>query len=243
MKVKLLFLLLILGCLSFSMNPVTTKYESVKEEKSEKNLDKKDIQVLRSESIEDDYKSFFAEGYEVLGYSNFESFDITESTIKSHAKKIGATLVLYSEMFKSKKESMEWDPFARISHCYEYNVSIFDNCSRGEWIYVYKDNYLYNIAFLNKVELSGMGILVKELSIEKRKELETNYGLEVLSIRKDSNAYEKDVLPDDIIIKIGDIKTLTKEEYEKIILENKGKTLKIEIMRKGKILNKELYIY
>ena len=41
MKVKLLFLLLILGCLSFSMNPVTTKYESVKEEKSEKNLDKK----------------------------------------------------------------------------------------------------------------------------------------------------------------------------------------------------------
>ena len=51
MKVKLLFLLLILGCFSFSMNPVTTKYESVKNEKVEKNSDKKDIKILKSGNI------------------------------------------------------------------------------------------------------------------------------------------------------------------------------------------------
>ena len=50
MKVKLLFLLLIIGCCSFSMNPVTTKYESVKNEKIEKDLDKKDIKILKSEN-------------------------------------------------------------------------------------------------------------------------------------------------------------------------------------------------
>ena len=96
MKIKLLFSLLIIGCLSFSMNPVTAKYESVKNEKVEKNSDKKDIKILKSGNLENDYRTLFEEGYEVLGSSNFESFKITESTMKSHAKKIGAELVLYS---------------------------------------------------------------------------------------------------------------------------------------------------
>ena len=82
MKIKLLFSLLIIGCLSFSMNPVTAKYESVKNEKIEKDLDKKDIKILKSENLENDYRTLFEEGYEVLGSSNFESFKITESTMK-----------------------------------------------------------------------------------------------------------------------------------------------------------------
>ena len=243
MKVKLLFLLLILGCFSFSMNPVTTKYESVKNEKIEKDLDKKDIQVLRSENLENDYRMLFEEGYEVLGSSNFESFKITESTMKSHAKKIGAGLVLYSETFKNKKEFIEWDPFVRKTHCYEHDRDIFDDCSTGDWVYVYRDDYLYNIVFLNKVELTGIGISVKELSVEKRKEIESNYGLEIESIRKDSEAYRKNVLPDDVITEVNGNKILTEEEYEKILLENKGKTINIEILRKGKLLNKELLVY
>ena len=102
---------------------------------------------------------------------------------------------------------------------------------------------MYNIVFLNKVELTGIGISVKELSVEKRKEIESNYGLEIESIRKDSEAYKKDVLPDDMITKVNDNKILTKEEYEKILLENKGKSINIEILRKGKLLNKELLVY
>ena len=86
MKIKLLFSLLIIGCLSFSMNPVTAKYESVKNEKIEKDLDKKDIKILKSENLENDYRTLFEEGYEVLGYSNFESFKITESTM-SHTQR------------------------------------------------------------------------------------------------------------------------------------------------------------
>ena len=243
MKIKLLFSLLIIGCLSFSMNPVTAKYESVKNEKVEKNSDKKDIKILKSGNLENDYRTLFEEGYEVLCSSNFESFKITESTMKSHARKIGAELVLYSETFKNKKEFIEWDPFVRKTHCYEHDRDIFDDCSTGEWVYVYRDDYLYNIVFLNKVELTGIGISVKGLSVEKRKEIESNYGLEIESIRKDSEAYKKDVLPDDMITKVNDNKILTKEEYEKILLENKGKSINIEILRKGKLLNKELLVY
>ena len=55
MKIKLLFSLLIIGCLSFSMNPVTAKYESVKNEKVEKKSDKKDVKLLISGNLEDDY--------------------------------------------------------------------------------------------------------------------------------------------------------------------------------------------
>ena len=67
--------------------------------------------------------------------------------------------------------------------------------------------------------------------------------MEIESIRKDSEAYKKDVLPDDMITKVNDNKILTKEEYEKILLENKGKSINIEILRKGKLLNKELLVY
>ena len=65
MKIKLLFSLLIIGCLSFSMNPVTAKYESVKNEKIEKDLDKKDIKILKSENLENDYRTLFFFFYKV----------------------------------------------------------------------------------------------------------------------------------------------------------------------------------
>ena len=162
--------------------------------------------------------------------------------MKSQAKKIGSELVIYSEQFKNQKASMEWDPFAKRNRCYS-SRSIFEDCDRGEWVYIYKDYYSYNILFLNKVKLNGLGLLVEELSVEKRKEIESNYGLEILSIRKDSDAYKENVLPNDIITKINDNKILTKQEYEKILLDSKGEKIDLEILRKGKIINKQLIVY
>ena len=46
-----------------------------------------------------------------------------------------------------------------------------------------------------------------------------------------------------MITEVNGNKILTEEEYEKILLENKGKSINIEILRKGKLLNKELLVY
>ena len=241
MKIRLL-LLVFIGVLNFGMNPVAEKYKTSKQNLINKNLEKKDIQILKSDNIDNDYRDLFSEGYEILGYSDFESFEISTSSMKSQAKKTGSELVIYSEQFKNQKASMEWDPFAKRNRCYS-SRSIFEDCDRGEWVYIYKDYYSYNILFLNKVKLNGLGLLVEELSVEKRKEIESNYGLEILSIRKDSDAYKENVLPNDIITKINDNKILTKQEYEKILLDSKGEKIDLEIFRKGKIINKQIIVY
>ena len=86
-----------------------------------------------------------------------------------------------------------------------------------------------------------MGILVRDISQEKRKELGINYGVEIQAIRKDSEARDELALGD-VIIKIEENDIKNKEEYKKITDENKGKKIKIEILRKNKTISKEISV-
>ena len=76
---------------------------------------------------------------------------------------------------------------------------------------------------------------------EKRKELETNYGAEVKAVRKDSEAY-KEIALGDVITKINGSDIKDKDDYAKEVEKNKGKKVKLELLRKGKVIIKELVV-
>ncbi len=238
MKKIVLLTVIIMSFANFSMNPVTESYKNVKDKSSVKEIDKKDIQMLRSDDVKRDYRLLFEEGYDIKGYSTFESDYISESSIKAHAKKIGSELVIYSKNFEGQNIDLEWDPFIGRRYCRDLFY-----CDRGDWQYVYKNNYSYMVVFMTKTSLSGTGLLVEELSINKRKEIESNIGLEITAIRKDSDAYLKNIVPGDILTKIDGNIIKDKKTYDDIINASKGKIIKLSIIRKDKTIEKEIQLY
>ena len=197
-----------------------------------------DIKLINSKDVKDDLIKAYEDGYEMIGYSSFNTTDVSEKYVKSQALNVQATMVIYSKQFTSQDSELEpvfFDDFC--SRRYYYSM----DCGGSSWQYVQRSKYDYLATFWVKANLTGLGILVQDISIEKRKELETNYGAEVKAIRKDSEAYDEIALGD-IITKInGDI-IKDKNDYAKIIEANKGKKVKLEILRKNKIIIKELVI-
>lgn len=194
-----------------------------------------DIKLINSKNVKDDLIKAYEDGYEMIGYSSFNTTDVSEKYIKSQALNVQATMVIYSKQFISQDSELE--PVFFDDFCSRRYYSM--DCGGSSWQYVQKSKYDYLATFWVKASLNGLGILVQDISIEKRKELETNYGAEIRAIRKDSEAYNEIALGD-IITKINNEIIKDKNDYAKIIDANKGEKVKLEILRKNKIITKEL---
>ena len=235
----ILFTLLILGC--SSTNPYADMYVKTSEPDMVSNdklpLADSDITVINSKDTKEDMVDVYENGYEMIGYSSFNTGDLSEKYVRTQALDVGATLVIYSKKFVSQDSELE--PVFLNGFCYGGYYSV--NCTGADWQYVLKSRYDYLATFWIKTKLSGLGILVRDISQEKRKELGINYGVEIQAIRKDSEARDELALGD-VIIKIGENDIKNKEDYKKITDENKGKKIKIEILRKNKTISKEISV-
>ena len=235
----ILFTMLILGCSStnpykdtFVGTPVTGTRSSDKVPLSDS-----DITIINSKDTKEDMVDVYENGYEMIGYSSFNTVDLSERYVRTQAVNVGATLVIYSKKFVSQDSELE--PVFYDGFCYGGYYSV--NCTGADWQYVLKSRYDYLATFWIKTELSGLGILIRDISQEKRKELGINYGAEIQAIRKDSEARNELALGD-VIIKIGENDIKNKEDYKKATDENKGKKVKIEILRKNKTISKEIIV-
>ena len=203
-----------------------------------KPLTENDIKLINSKNVKDDLINAFENGYEMIGYSSFNTTDVSEKYIKSQALNVNATMVIYSKQFTSQDSELE--PVFFDDFCSRRYYNSMD-CGGPDWQYVQKSKYDYLATFWIKANLTGLGILVQDISIEKRKELETNYGAEVKAVRKDSEAY-KEIALGDVITKINGSDIKDKDEYTKEVEKNKGKKVKLELLRKGKVIIKELVV-
>lgn len=235
----ILFTLLIIGC--SSTNPYADTYIRTSEPniKSDSTppLSNSDITVINSKDTREDMVDVYENGYEMIGYSSFNTVDLSERYVREQALNVGATLVIYSKKFVSQDSELE--PVFFNGFCYGGYYSV--NCTGADWQYVLKSRYDYLATFWIKTKLSGLGILIQDISQDKRKELGINYGVEIQAIRKDSEA-RNDLALGDVIIKIGENDIKNKEDYKKVTDENKGKKIKIEILRKNKTISKEIIV-
>ena len=235
----ILFTLLIIGC--SSTNPyadtfIRTSGPDIKSDGTPP-LSNSDITVINSKDTREDMVDVYENGYEMIGYSSFNTVDLSERYVREQALNVGATLVIYSKKFVSQDSELE--PVFFNGFCYGGYYSV--NCTGADWQYVLKSRYDYLATFWIKTKLSGLGILIQDISQDKRKELGINYGVEIQAIRKDSEA-RNDLALGDVIIKIGENDIKNKEDYKKVTDENKGKKIKIEILRKNKTISKEIIV-
>ena len=241
---KKLFLILLMSTLigCTSVNPYTETYIStpnvnisINDTKPETNSN---IKIINSTNIKDDLINIYEDGYEMVGYSSFNTTDLSEKYVKDQALNVGATLVIYSKTFASQDSELE--PMFLNGFCYGgYYSSV--NCTGFDWQYVVRSKYDYLATFWVKTNLTELGILVQDISVENRKELGINNGVEVNAIRKDSVA-RNEIALSDVIIKINGNDIKNKIDYRKIMTENKGKKINLEILRKNKIITKDLMV-
>ena len=235
----ILFTLLILSC--SSTNPYEDTYirtsDSGMVSTDKVPLSDSDITIINSKDVKDDMVDVYENGYEMIGYSSFNTVDLSERYVRTQALNVGATLVIYSKNFASQDSELE--PVFFNGFCYRGYYSV--DCTGADWQYVLKSRYDYLATFWIKTKLNGLGILIRDISQEKRKELGINYGVEIQAIRKDSEARNELALGD-VIVKIGENDIKNKEDYKKVTDENKGKKVKIEILRKNKTISKEIIV-
>ncbi len=85
-----------------------------------------------------------------------------------------------------------------------------------------------------------MGIHFDNLTDELRRKVESNKGVYIVVVVKDSPAFNADLLKGDIIRKFNNIEVASGSHFTNLIAENRDKQIELEIFRNGKAIVKQI---
>ncbi|HPP86808.1 MAG TPA: PDZ domain-containing protein [bacterium] len=251
----LIFCAIIIGC----SNPYITNFISVNEEMLNGSYKFPIEQISKNEipkiySTDDIYaaeEALLENGYILIGSAKFKSTYIDkEKAIKAAQKKGAAIVVVKNRHIATITETIPFSvrqPDQRTvireakyhsdgkSSLKEQTITI-----EGEYQTQYfqstKDYYDYQATFWAKLKTPKLGIYLTDLDDEIKKKYETNRGVIVKIVIKDTPAYYSDILKGDIFFYFNDERINNRKHFFKMLAENKGK----EITLKGYRNNKEI---
>jgi membrane-associated protease RseP (regulator of RpoE activity) len=100
-------------------------------------------------------------------------------------------------------------------------------------------NYTVYASFWNKyAKTPVLGIYFRNLTDEEKFRVESNKGVFITNIVKQSPAYNANLLVGDIIFKINNKEIFDDYYLKNLIMQNTKKTIDLEIIRKDKHINK-----
>lgn len=99
----------------------------------------------------------------------------------------------------------------------------------------------FGAIFLIKIQ-QRVGIDPAELDDATRKRLQTNSGIRVRLVVEGTSAFEKDVLPDDVVLAIAGESVQSPQQYGALLNKYEGQTVTFRIDRAGTSIEKEILI-
>jgi membrane-associated protease RseP (regulator of RpoE activity) len=102
--------------------------------------------------------------------------------------------------------------------------------------------YDYYASFWVKAKPPILGVYYENLTDELRRKIESNKGVYITVVIKDSPAFNADLLNGDVIRKLNDTEVIDRTHFGKLIAENKGQEIKVEIFRNGKTITKQIQL-
>lgn len=192
-------------------------FEYLKPNENVKIIDHKDTNV--------DLDDLEESGYVLLGSSRFMDRKLLKNDVIEQAKKIGATLVIWSKATD-----------VTIPYSKEDDPNNFD--------IIYNYIVLFYVKDLFYKQPDMLGIRMANIPINERPLYQRNTGVYVDQLTHDSKAYNANILVGDVIISINNRTTLSPEELNKVKQEElkKTKTLNLKILRIVKGDRKEIEI-
>lgn len=212
------------------------------------------IQGSNIENREKDDKQMMEDGYCLLGASCFNARDIDQKAALEQAKKIHAdTVIAYQQYTDTFSGSMpvtlpdtQTSQHSGMISGYGGSAHYFGSSTTygSKTIYMpyHIHQYDYYASFWVKYKPLGLGIYYDDLTDELRREIGSNKGIRIMLVVKGSPAFDNDLLVGDVIRKFNDIEVIDIVHYQNIIKETKGQQIKLEILRGGKTITKQIQL-
>jgi serine protease Do len=205
------------------------------------------ITIDTPEEFKDAAEKLESKGYTAIGEANFTAGGAWYNTIsreeylRQHAQKVGADYVMYvkreGETTVSEIPVTNYNPgpsFFTTSS----NGTFYSTTSTGSYSTQYipssQTDYIYNTVFWRKIKQPILGVRTVDLPKELRAELKQNTGALVKTVIDDSPAFVSNIVPGDIMIKVGGTDIISAKEVPPVVHKYAGLKCDIVVLRDGK---------
>jgi hypothetical protein len=218
-----------------------------------------DVQIFGTDDFERDTLALMREGYQPFGHSSFSagSNSVTEKQLREQAANVGAQVVLVASQYTHTVSGAV--PLSIPHTTTSYSSGTATAYGSGGTVNAYGSGTTttygsqtvvmpYSVArsdfgarYFAKVK-SRLGITPNTISDEVRKRLQSNLGIAVVVVAEGSSAFAADVLPDDIVLSMGDDPVQSVEHFLQLLDKYEGQAPLFKIDRDGVRLDKQIHI-
>jgi membrane-associated protease RseP (regulator of RpoE activity) len=209
-----------------------------------------------SGDLKADVRNMYEQGYGPIGASSFVAPPKNQNGALDRAKKVGAAVVIVGSKYQSTVTGVAPVTTPTTSTAFSngtasaygaggsafgtYSGTTTTYGTQTEYVPYSVDRYDQWAVYFAPLARRGFGALVNPMTDEQRRATGTNRGLQILALRKGSPAYEADILPGDLLLKLGDKDVDDIQVYHAAIAGAAGRTVDVEIFRDGKRLSKQV---
>ena len=214
--------------------------------------------LYRGNTPEEDRIKMLENGYGIVGYSSFNAGNVNENDVFVQAKKVHASvIVLYSQYTNTVSGSLPLTlPDNQTSTTSAYG-SVYGSGGYGTYTgsattttYGTKTTYIpysvrrydYSATYWIKMKEPRIGTYVVDLDADKRAEIQSNKGMLIEAVIKNSPAYRSDIFRGDILRKIGDVDIYDGKSFQEALEKYAGQTVSVIIYRDGEIIEKQIQL-
>lgn len=171
--------------------------------------------MIATDNPQEEEKKLFEEGYRKQGVTKFSKCQFHPAQAQAHGSRIHAEKIV-----------LAYNPDG-------FGFTIKDITGSSEY------NPQVYASFWNKmIHLPPFGAKIRPLNDQEKQAIESNKGVAIVTTVKGTPAYENDIVVGDIIRKFNGIPIESCEQLIRLIRQNQGKNINIEINRKGKTVIK-----
>lgn len=218
-----------------------------------------DVRVIHSSgNFEDDKRNLFEEGYGPIGVSSFIAPQRDEKQAISQAKTVGAAVVVLAAKYQSTATGAVpiTTPTTQTTYSsgtvntYGAGGSAFGNYNGTSTTYGTQTTYIpYSVdrydqaaVFFAPLERKGLGVMLHDLTPEQKRQIGSNKGASIASIRKGSPAFNADIIPGDILIMLNGLAVDDVASASAMLVGARGTTVDISLQRDGNQIKKSVLI-
>jgi S1-C subfamily serine protease len=191
----------------------------------------------------------FGDGFRLLGYSSFNGKEASERQVKQQGETVMADRVLVYAKYSGTERSavpLTLPNTATATTNYYgsggYGSAVTTvNGTTTTMVPISVRRYDQMATFwIRAIPNPILGIDMRDLTPQQRAAFQTNKGVTVNAVQKDTPAYHADLLKGDVFKSVGSIEVTDGHELQQLLQKFAGQQVKVEFIRDGKLLAKEV---
>ena len=204
-----------------------------------------------------DFNTMNENGYSLIGVSSFVGPINNGTGALEQAKKVGAEIVIINQKYRNTNTGAM--PIVTPTTATSFNngsvtaygagggmVNGFYNGtsttygSETTYIPYSIERYEHTALFFVPLTRQGLGITFKDIPTELKSSIGTNKGVFVVAVRKESPAFNADILAGDVVTKVNGKSVYDIGKFHEVVSELKNGAANITLLRHGKQITKKV---